>query len=54
VDKSVLRTLRKFVEPHRVTRGRRFRLKDHDPGDTHGLGSESKEEAKELLAVERD
>jgi PPK2 family polyphosphate:nucleotide phosphotransferase len=50
VDKSVLKTLRKFVEPHRVTRGKRFRLKDHDPGDTHGIGSESKEEAKELLA----
>jgi len=50
VDKSVLKTLRKFVEPHCVTRGKRFRLKDHDPGDTHGIGSESKEEAKELLA----
>ena len=50
MDKSVLKILRKFVEPHRVTRGKRFRLKDHDPGDTHGIGSESKEEAKELLA----
>jgi PPK2 family polyphosphate:nucleotide phosphotransferase len=50
VDKSVLKTLRKFVKPHRVTHGKRFRLKDHDPGDTHGIGSESKEEAKELLA----
>jgi PPK2 family polyphosphate:nucleotide phosphotransferase len=50
VDKSVLKTLRKFVKPHRVTHGKRFRLKEHDPGDTHGIGSESKEEAKELLA----
>ncbi|MGE5129691.1 MAG: polyphosphate kinase 2 family protein [Sphingomonadaceae bacterium] len=50
MDKSVLKILRKFVKPHRVTHGKRFRLKDHDPGDTHGIGSESKEEAKELLA----
>ena len=50
MDKSVLKILRKFVEPHRVTHAKRFRLKDHDPGDTHGIGSESKEEAKELLA----
>jgi PPK2 family polyphosphate:nucleotide phosphotransferase len=33
-----------------VTRGKGFRLKDIDPGDTRGIGSEQKEEAKELLA----
>ena len=34
---------------YRVTKGKKFRLEDHDPGDTHGMKSESKEEAKELL-----
>jgi len=33
-----------------VKPGRRLRLKDHDPGDTHGFGSEDKGEARELLA----
>ncbi|MCG6954166.1 MAG: polyphosphate kinase 2 family protein [Betaproteobacteria bacterium] len=42
--------LRKFLEPYRVTRGKGFRLKDHDPGDTHQFKSEQKREAKELLA----
>jgi PPK2 family polyphosphate:nucleotide phosphotransferase len=41
--------LKKFVRPYRVTRGQGFRLSDHDPGDTHGLGSEHKDEAKRLL-----
>jgi PPK2 family polyphosphate:nucleotide phosphotransferase len=39
----------RFIEPYRVTDGRRFRLKHVDPGDTAHLESESKEEAKELL-----
>jgi PPK2 family polyphosphate:nucleotide phosphotransferase len=42
--------LRKFLEPYRVTHGRKFRLKDHDPGDTHQFKTEQKKEAKELLA----
>lgn len=42
--------LQKFLEPYRVTRGKKFRLKDHDPGDTHQFKSEQKKEAKELLA----
>jgi PPK2 family polyphosphate:nucleotide phosphotransferase len=42
--------LQKFLEPYRITRGRKFRLKDHDPGDTHQFKSEQKKEAKELLA----
>jgi PPK2 family polyphosphate:nucleotide phosphotransferase len=45
-----IKRLRKFLEPYRVTRGKDFRLKDHDPGDTHDFGSEQKGEAKELLA----
>jgi len=50
MDKSVLKLFRKVLKSHRVTRGKHFRLKDHDPGDTHGMGSESKDEARELLA----
>ncbi len=53
--KRSLREISRFVEPYRVTKGKRFRLKDHDPGDTRGLDSEDKPEAKALLAqgVER-
>jgi len=48
--KITLKRLHKFLKPHRVTRGKDFRLKDHDPGDTHGFRSEQKGEARELLA----
>jgi len=48
--KKILRTIKAFIEPYRVTRGKRFRLKDFDPGDTHHLVSEQKPRAKELLA----
>ena len=34
---------------YRVTKGEKFRLDDHDPGDTYGMKSESKQEAKVLL-----
>jgi len=34
---------------YRVTSGRKFRLRDYDPGDTMGYGSESKPRARELL-----
>ena len=43
------KALEKFLRPYRVTRGRKFRLADHDPGDTHGLRSEEKREAGVLL-----
>jgi PPK2 family polyphosphate:nucleotide phosphotransferase len=39
----------KIVDPYRVTRGKKFRLKDFDPGDTGGLGSDQKPMARELL-----
>jgi PPK2 family polyphosphate:nucleotide phosphotransferase len=39
----------RFVEPYRVTRGKGFRLKDVDPGDTGGLKSEFKDEAEKML-----
>ena len=44
----------KFVRPYRITNGKRFRLKDHDPRDTGDL-EEDKKRIKEFLAqgVER-
>jgi len=50
VAKPDIKHLKKYVHPYRVTSGKGFRLKDFDPGDTHGLKSEFKSEAKELLA----
>src|SRR5271167_3062755 len=40
----------KLLKRYRIENGKHFRLKDHDPADTHGLGSELKPQAKELLA----
>ena len=48
--KPDIKHIKKYVHPYRVTSGKGFRLKDFDPGDTHGLQSEFKGEAKELLA----
>ena len=48
--KSEFKKMRKLVEPYRITDGKKFRLKDIDPGDTGGLKSEFKGEAKALLA----
>jgi PPK2 family polyphosphate:nucleotide phosphotransferase len=38
----------RFVRPYRVEDGRRFRLRDHDPGDTGGI--DSKDKAEKYLA----
>jgi PPK2 family polyphosphate:nucleotide phosphotransferase len=38
-----------LLAAYRVTKGRKFRLKDFDPGDTHDMKSESKQDAKALL-----
>jgi PPK2 family polyphosphate:nucleotide phosphotransferase len=40
----------KLLKRYRIEDGKHFRLKDYDPGDTHGLGSELKPQAKQLLA----
>src|ERR1039457_1861326 len=40
----------KLLKRYRVDHGKHFRLSDHDPSDTHGLKSELKPQAKELLA----
>ena len=50
MDKVERKRLQKFLDPYRVTKGKGFRLADHDPGDTHGLGSEQKGQATEMLA----
>jgi len=45
-----LKRIKRLLDPYFVTKGRKFRLADVDPGDTGGLKSEFKAEAKLLLA----
>jgi len=40
----------KLLKRYRIEHGKHFSLKDHDPADTHGLGSELKPQAKDMLA----
>jgi PPK2 family polyphosphate:nucleotide phosphotransferase len=49
-DKEIIANVREFVDPYRVTKGKGFRLRDFDPGDTAGLDSEDRPRAAELLA----
>jgi len=46
--KEILDRIEKYVRPFRITKGKGFRLKDFDPGDTCGLKLD-KGEARELL-----
>ena len=48
--KKICRRAHEFAAPFRIGDGRKFRLKDVDPGDTLKLGSEDKPRAKEALA----
>jgi PPK2 family polyphosphate:nucleotide phosphotransferase len=48
---KVIGIARELASPYRVTRGKRFRLKDVDPGDTGPLKSEDKPRAKEALQI---
>jgi polyphosphate kinase 2 (PPK2 family) len=48
--KDIVKRSRDFSKPFRVTDGNGFRLKDIDPDDTLGFGSEDKPRAKEALA----
>lgn len=50
-SKDLRKRARKFAEPFRITSGKKFRLKDIDPGDTLHLESEDKPRAKEALAM---
>ena len=47
--KELIARAREAAARYRVTSGRGFRLRDFDPGDTMGYGSESKSRAAELL-----
>lgn len=48
--RSAPKYLNRLLDPYYVTKGSKFRLRDVDPGDTGGLNSEFKSEAKRLLA----
>jgi len=42
--------IEKMLKRYRIEGGKGFRLKDHDPEETHGLESELKPQSKKLLA----
>jgi PPK2 family polyphosphate:nucleotide phosphotransferase len=58
--KEIIDALRQYTDPLRVTKGKDFRLKDFDPGDTLGLKMDKQEAAQllqrcsEWLAMEQD
>jgi len=45
---EILDQIEKYVKPFRITKGKNFRLKDYDPGDTCGLKMDKGEAAKLL------
>ena len=47
---QIVKNARAFATPFRVTDGKKFRLKDHDPGDTAPFGPKDKSRAKDALA----
>jgi PPK2 family polyphosphate:nucleotide phosphotransferase len=47
--KETIKRVKKLAEPYRIEKGKGFRLKQIDPGDTGDLEKEDKEEAKEAL-----
>lgn len=52
VDKEkreIFRRIDRLVDPYRIAKGKKFRLKDIDPGDTGVLGSDQKPMAREFL-----
>ena len=57
---DILGAMGKYTDPFRVTKGKDFRLKDFDPGDTLGLKMDKQEAAdllqrgSEWLAMEQD
>jgi PPK2 family polyphosphate:nucleotide phosphotransferase len=50
LEKAVKKA-RKFSQPYVVDSGKKFRLKDVDPADTAGFGSEAKPAAREALQI---
>ena len=49
--KEIIKTSRRIADPFCVTKGKNFRLKDVDPGDTLQFTSEDKPRFKEALAM---
>src|SRR5690349_14566888 len=49
--KRVIETSRKLSRPYRITNGKKFRLKDIDPGETGDLKAQDKPRAKEALQI---
>lgn len=47
--KQVIDAAQRLSRPYRITNGKKFRLKDYDPGDTGELKSGDKPRAKEAL-----
>src|SRR6185295_18884802 len=50
-NKDFLKQARKYSEPFCITNGKKFRLKDVDPGDTLEFESDEKPKAQEALAT---
>jgi PPK2 family polyphosphate:nucleotide phosphotransferase len=48
---KVIKKARKFAKPFRISKGKQFRMRDVDPGDTLAFKSEAKPRAKEALAI---
>jgi PPK2 family polyphosphate:nucleotide phosphotransferase len=48
MEQMTAKRVHKFIKPYVVKAGEDFRLKEHDPGDTHDLKSGDKPEAKRL------
>jgi len=49
--KQIIEASRRLSKPYRVTDGKKFRLREVDPGDTGELKSEDKPRAKEALQI---
>lgn len=49
---STIKRAEQLARPYRITKGQKFRLKDHDPGDTGSFRSGEKDAAKTALAEE--
>ena len=49
--KNIHKTARSFSKPFRVADGKKFRLKNHDPGETLDFTGKDKPRAKEALAA---
>src|SRR5215469_16608170 len=49
MKKSSFKHIHEFIRPYMIRDAKNFRLKDHDPGDTHDISSEEKPEAKEWM-----